>query len=220
MKTNLMADPHFDVVLNTDASSPNPIRAIWMHQHSCVAKRVNWVYDPQPSSAGMFAAIKEQMMQKHWDVLEGAFASIQFMGFPHASAMQWRTHGRGILVQSFRYTGEQLEGQPIEEAFYCRDSSTLRLLHEDSIENYQALVALEQKAEVARDVLTMGVRQGFSVSKTVREWFHLLDRRLLMDTQDEARCGAEMALMELETWCPEIFGWYRKNRAGRNMMSP
>jgi thymidylate synthase ThyX len=55
---------------------------------------------------------------------------------------------------------------------------------------------------------------------TIEAVFHWLDQRTLADSQVEAQTLAWMALDELEKWEPTLFGWYRQNRAGKNLLAP
>lgn len=226
-KSNIIEDKYFNVQLCGYGSSPDPVRAIWWHQHSTVSESIDWLLDREPSRDGMLNAILEQMHQRHWHVLDGAFAKISFEGFNHAAAMQWRTHqDAGTLVQSLRYTGKrflekELTDEEIQKFFYCRTGSKEEIEdYRHSVLAYKKAVESGQKMEVARDKLSTGYRQGWSVGCNVTAWLHILDQRLLMDAQDEARCAAEMALIKLEQWSPEIFGWYRINRAGKNLLAP
>jgi thymidylate synthase (FAD) len=212
---------HLSVKLNGYGSSPDPIRAIWWHQHTCVAESIDWFSDKMPSHEGMARAILDQLHKGHWDVLAGAFAQVAFEGYPHAAAMQWRTHtGMGTLTTSLRYTGERfldpIDTLDIDKLFYRAEMVGAKT----AVIRYQELVASGIKKEVARDVLPCCYRQGWDCAGNLKEWLHVLDRRLLGDTQDEARHAAYDAMEALRLWCPEVIDWYEENRAFKNKLAP
>jgi thymidylate synthase ThyX len=90
--------------------------------------------------------------------------------------------------------------------------------HHTCLAYREAIVKGEDK-ESARDLLASGYRQGFSVSGNFKEWMHLLDRRLLADTQLESRIAAQMAL-DLLCEYSRFFVWYKDTRAGKNKLAP
>jgi flavin-dependent thymidylate synthase len=218
-------DPHLSANLCKYASSPNWVKAIWMHQHVCVADTTDWTHDRVPSRAGMINAILIELGRGHWDVLAGAFAQIQFEGYPHDTAMQFRTHqDMGTLTASMRYTGERLmicsiDREGISQQFYLGKDTEWEP-YASTILSYRAAVNKGIKKEVARRRLASGYRQGWSCAGTLKDWLHLLDRRLLGDTQDEARHAAWAAFDQLREWCPEIMDWYAESRAGKNKLAP
>lgn len=221
-----MTYQHFRARLCPYSTSPDPIRAIWIHQHVCVAESLDWANDPQPSQAGMVNAIIRELKQGHYDVLRSAHATVNFSGFPHAAAMQWRTHqSMGTLTQSLRYTGKRFQNErkltdkEISKLFYVRHDNQIGTFRQ-GIFNYNTEIACGAKMEVARDVLPSGYLQGWSTSGDLKAWFHLLDRRLLGDTQEEARIAAELAVDQLTEWCPDLLGWFMKHRAGKNKLAP
>lgn len=218
---------HFTAQLCPYSSSPDPITAIWIHQHVCVAESLDWYNDDMPSRKGMVNAIIKEMKPGHWDVLRSASATINFSGFPHSAAMQWRTHQAcGTLTQSLRYTGKRFKTdapymsiEDLSKLFYVRDADDVQP-YRQGMTNYADSLKRGMTMEQARDFLPSGYIQGWSTSGTLQAWFHLLDRRLLGDTQKESRIAAEMAMAQLKMWCPELIEWYEINRARRNKLSP
>jgi flavin-dependent thymidylate synthase len=217
-------DPLLKVSLCRLASSRDPIAAIWMHQHVCVSESVDWTRNRRPSRKGMVNAILIELGRGHWDVLTAAHAQVNFEGYPHDAAMQWRTHqNMGTLTQSLRFTGKRFmnpfgDNPPkVAELFYGVEDESL---YWPSIENYQKAINRGIKMEVARRLLPAGYRQGWSCAGNLKHWLHLLDRRLLGDTQIEARHAAWAAFDQLREWCPEVMDWYKENRAGKNKLAP
>jgi flavin-dependent thymidylate synthase len=172
----------------------------------------------------MVNAILTQLDQGHWDVLTAGFAQIHFEGYPHPAAMQWRTHqDMGTLTQSLRYTGKQFmdESLTLDQLFYVANKPSIYDDYfRDALNMYRRLINSGVKMEVARDLLPSCYRQGWSCAGNLKDWLHLLDRRLLADTQKEANHAAWAAVDVLTTWCPEIMNWYVAKRAGKNKLSP
>jgi thymidylate synthase ThyX len=219
----LINDPHFRVSIDLKGTSSDLLGAVWNHQHGCVAEND---FDLDEVPTGAWNAIERELGFGHWDVLAGASISVNFIGFPHAAAMQWRTHKDSeMLCQSMRWTGKRFQ-KPLDEidldkAFYRKpkeDHSDSLLWH--SIATYQDLIKHGHKEEDARNYLASGYRQDFHIHGTIQAWWHVLDRRLLADAQTEARCAAAMALIQMQPLWPEAFDWYIKNRAGKNKLSP
>ncbi len=112
---------------------------------------------------------------------------------------------------------------PTRNGFYAfTESDRHEYLSEYTLgaQAYARAIAKGQPAEAARRLLPSGYRQNFTMAGTIRSVFHWLDQRILADSQAEAQTLAWMALDELEKWEPELFGWYRKNRAGKNTLAP
>jgi thymidylate synthase (FAD) len=74
--------------------------------------------------------------------------------------------------------------------------------------------------EHARMQLPQNFRQNFVVSGNARALLHFCDLRLPKDAQTEIRDFAEKLFLIYETQMPEVAEWYRKNRYGRNKLSP
>lgn len=197
---------------------------------NCVAEN-DFELDTVPS--GAWNAIEREMRFGHWDILSGASASVSFVGFPHAAAMQWRTHqDTDMLCQSMRFTGKRFQKNideiDLSEVFYqypwildlrTNHSATDHFLRQ-SILLYQQLIKEGCREEDARNYLASGYRQDFHIHGTLQDWMHVLDRRLMTDTQAESRCAAAMAVQALHPTFPELWDWYLKNRAGKNNLSP
>jgi hypothetical protein len=116
----LMPDRGFGVWLDQDGSSPRPLQAIWRHQHVCVTEND---FDTDTVPAKAWNAIERELGFGHWDVLGGASLGVSFTGFPHATAMQWRTHkDTDMLCQSMRFTGKRFQAPlfniDLDKVFY------------------------------------------------------------------------------------------------------
>jgi flavin-dependent thymidylate synthase len=240
----LIKDPYFRVEIDLNASSPKPAHGIWTAQHVCVSENFA-PSDPIPENPAA-AIIDKQLKVKHWSVLDFSFVVLHFCGFPHDTVMQLCRHqGKNSpLVQSMRYTGERIRqidsynhDTDIEQLFYvqpvgsypCRsgfydftESDRHEYLAEYQLgaQAYARAISKGQPEETARRLLPSGYRQNFTMAGTVRSVFHMLDQRTLADSQIEAQTLAWMALEKLEAWEPGLFGWYRKHRAGRNLLAP
>lgn len=72
----MIQDPYFKVLLDKNASSPNPELAIWNAQHICVAEKD--AYRDSPKSNPGKIVIKHQLEgnRGHYSVLAFAFAKI------------------------------------------------------------------------------------------------------------------------------------------------
>lgn len=214
---------YFSCQLDIGASSPDPLVAIWRHQHVCVTESLDWMSDELPSRSGMANAIIKQMKQGHWHVLCGAFAKIGFAGYPHDTAMQWRTHqDPDTLTTSMRYTHTRFMADNsydrLEELFYFENGHD-QIIH-DGLANYRELILAGTKPEVARRYLPGAYRQGWSTAGTLKSWLHVLEQRTCLDAQSEAAHAARKAVVALLDWCPELMPWWIENRAGKNKSAP
>lgn len=222
-------DPLFRVEIDWDATSPKPAKAIWRAMHTC--KSATFSLDDQPPLDAAGSVIRNALAFKHWSVLAHAFVKVDFGGFPHDTAMQFRTHqDMGGLTQSLRYCDDKFtdcaNGKvPPNQLFYFASVSPYERQFVEqsarrSCSDFAMAIARGHKQENARRLLLAGYRQNFVMSGTVQAWFHVLDQRTLSDAQNEAKIAADMALNELEQWCPGLFHWYRFNRYGKNMLAP
>jgi len=242
----LIKDSRFQVVIDKDASSPNPQVAIWKGQHRCVAEK--FLPDdktPTPESCGE-AVIKHQLAgdRGHYSVLRSAFVKFHCLGFPHSVVSQITRHqDSAFLVQSMRYTGQRIvdcaEGDiPIEDVFYFRPVGSYfdrkgkkyeyteerrekqkrsRLL---AAKEYANEMSLGYSEEHSRDDLPYGFRQDFDLSGDLQAIWHLLDQRTKADSQIEVRTLAWMILDCLKEFTPELTQWYLENRAGKARLAP
>jgi thymidylate synthase (FAD) len=239
---NLINDPFFKVVIDLNGSSPAPAKAIWTAQHVCVTDHFA-PDDPIPSEPAQ-AIIDNQLKPKHWSVLKFAFVVLHFKGFPHDTVMQLVRHQDSApLVQSFRYTGadrmnrcgqglidpyEMFYVPPVGKHSSRSGISEFTLEKQNrylqtylySAQRYAEALADGDDEETARGLLASRYRQNFTMAGTIEAVFHWLDQRTLADSQVEAQTLAWMALDELEKWEPTLFGWYRENRAGKNLLAP
>lgn len=224
----LIQDPYFKVSIDPNSKQANPDLAVWNAMHRCVDGGDNAI---KTSLSPVLSVIKNALKFGHWDVLHHASIKLDFDGFPHSTAMQFRTHRQmSVLVQSLRYAEERFtlcadgDVDPIE-LFYFREFTDKRKEQQaydrarKSCINYASAIEDGQEKETARDNLLCNYRQGFTMSGTFCQWMHVLDRRLLADTQLEAQTAAWMALDQLRGYS-EFFEWYRNTRAGKNMLSP
>lgn len=228
MTPKLIQDPRFKVSIDENSKQVNPDLCIWSAMHTCVdggSSLITTSLDPVQS------VIKHAIKFGHWSVLEHASIKLDFKGFPHDTAMQFRTHQQmNTLVQSLRYSDEQFtlcadgEVEP-QELFYFPPHTDKRQEGIDyghcrkSCMNYSKAIERGEKKESARRFLTANYRQSFTISGTFRQWMHMFDQRLLADTQIEAQTAAWMALDQLRGYSG-FFEYYRQTRATKNMLSP
>ena len=239
MKNKIIADPNFRVTIDKNASSPAPAAGIWTAQHVCVSD--GFAPDATIPEDPAAAVIKHQFGVKHWSVTEFGYVVLHFGGFPHDTVMQLVRHRDSApMVQSMRYSGKRMltaNIDNIESLFYAmpvgeystRDgkynyAEPHRQSYLDECLRSARLYAVQLRdgipEEVARRSLLSGYRQNFAMAGTVQAMFHWLDQRTLADSQLEAQTLAWMALEQLKHWSPELFEWYEKNRAGRNLLAP
>ncbi|MCG5061754.1 MAG: FAD-dependent thymidylate synthase [Limnoraphis sp. WC205] len=150
----------------------------------------------------------------------------------------------GLVVHnSFRYTGQQfievLEGKKdLEDVFYLRPvgdytnrqgkkyyySSEQRQADFDwcleAVKRYQIDFENGMSEEHARGKLPFDYRQHFVVSLNLRTLLHFLDLRFKKDAQLEIQKLCELMWPHLETWAPEVAGWYKTTRMGKARLSP
>lgn len=231
MSSKLISDPRFKVSIDENSKQKDPSKSIWNAMHRCVSPDTehqttfNHGFDP------VQAVINHALKFGHWDVLHHASIKLDFDGFPHSTAMQFRTHRQlSVLIQSLRYSDEQFTAcadgdvDPID-IFYFRPQSDKRKealnygRARRSCRDYAKAIENGEDKETARDNLLCNYRQGFTMSGTFCQWMHVLDRRLLADTQLEARTAATMALDQLRGYSG-FFEWYAGVRAGKNMLAP
>lgn len=199
--------------------------------HRCVSPSTKLVETFKQGFDPVKAVVDNALKFGHWDVLHHASIKLDFDGFPHDTAMQFRTHRSAhVLVQSLRYSDEQYSAcadgkvDPRELFYFPPHTNKVREVLDyrrarESCEDYANAIGDGAKKEVARRNLISGYRQGFTVSATFCNWMHIFDRRLLADTQLEAQIAATMALDQLRGYSG-FFEWYRSSRAGKNMLSP
>jgi thymidylate synthase (FAD) len=241
VKRNLINDPYFKIEIDHDGSSPQPLRSIWRAQHTCVAE--GFAMDDKCPDDPFAVIEKHQLRVKHWSVLEFAHVVIHFKGYPHDTVMQMVRHQDSKpLVQSMRYTGERISSgsltiSEIEKLFYIkpvgkypsrngiREFTQARrgeYLDTCYVSAYKYATAIEagEAEEDARRLLAAGYRQNFVMAGSIRAVWHWLDQRTLADSQGECQALAWKTLDALEVWQPQLFGWYRKNRAGKAILTP
>lgn len=229
MKDIIINDPYFRAEIDYDATSPRPAEAIWHAMHTC--KSATFSLDDKCPADPAQAIIDNALAFKHWSVLAHAFVKIDFGGYPHDTAMQFRTHqDMGGLTQSMRYADDLFSDVATGDMspstlfyFAARNPIELKIYNEmakQSCIDYAEAINRGHKKENARRLLRAGYRQNFVMSGTVQAWFHVLDQRLLADAQEEAQHAAQSALTLLDGWCPGLFLWYRENRAGKNLLAP
>lgn len=226
--TDLIIDPHFKAVLCPYGTTPNPAPACWYRMHTCVSE--NFTMDDKLPKDPSGSLIRNALQaKKHWHVLDGAFATVHVGGFNHDTSMQFRTHqNNDTLIQSLRYTGVRILDQSLEteSVFYVSPAlpgSSQSILREKN--NISRVVYKEQvdnglDLEQAKKFIEMNVRQNFSMSGTMTAWLHMLDQRLLRDTEIEAQTCAWMILDQLHIWWPELIDWYLETRAMKNNLAP
>ena len=237
----LIKDRRFKVVIDHNASSPQPAKGIWSAQHCTVTD--DFAPDKAPPLNCSKAIIHHQLSVGHYSVLDFAFVKLDFSGFPHDCAMQMRVHQgkQSMLCQSMRYTGAKMAkcgvGEiDVEELFYAmpagkygsrdgtweytdRDRRTYLTNCQFSAANYAKTINAGIPEETARRCLAAGYRQNFTMAGTIRSMWHMLSQRTLADSQIECQTAAYLALDVLEQWEPGLFNYYRANHAGKNQLA-
>lgn len=239
-------DSRFKVSICPYATSPDIQRAIWSGQHQCVIERSTTLDEPPPSDKAGKAIIKHQLdgNRGHYSVLNMAFVKFDCSGFPHSVISQvTRHHENHFLVQSNRYTGDRFckvarQELEVEDAFYLRPPGTYRDREgnsfeytfaercEDLIEFFDTCCRYESKIrrrcpyEMARGIISYDFRQEFSMSGTLKQFWHLLDQRTKKDSQLEIQCLAQLMFEALIPVCPELSEWYKTYRYGKALLSP
>lgn len=234
----LHTDPRFQVVLDKDASSPNPQRAIWTKQHFCVSEDHRKCARPSETRAGEIILEHELKGNRgHFSVLDQAFVSFNAYGFPHSTMTQIRTHassGLKVLSQSGRYTGKRFiqvascEIPNIEDVLFFspvgtyqdrkgnRYEYTEEQREHDKMKAYFACVEFSKKVnagapyELAREGFPYEFRQDFGFAGTLRSVFHMLLYRSKKDAEEWCQVLAHLTMNELDSYCPELAGWFRE----------
>lgn len=229
MPKQLISDPRFKVTICDSSRMQDPDMSCWEAMHECVDGGDVDIKPKDPVAAVIKHALSGG--KNHFEVLHHASIKLKFEGFPHDTAMQFRTHQDAhCLVQSLRYSNERYtlcangDVDP-QELFYFPPHTDKRQERLDygrarrSCRDYANAIADGAKKEDARRNLIAGYRQGFTISATFCNWMHIFDRRLLADTQLEAQTAAWMALDQLRGYSG-FFEWYRSSRAGKNLLAP
>lgn len=224
---SLIKDSYFKVSIDENSKQTNPSMAIWNAMHKCVDGGSKVIHPVDPIDAVIRYALKFG----HFEVLHHATIKLDFDGFPHDTAMQFRTHQDAhTLVQSLRYSDERYSDcaeckiDPVE-LFYFKSQSDEKIRERDcrnariSCRHYLNKIKEGELKEDARRQLKTGYRQNFTISATFCDWMHIFDRRLLANTQPEAQTAAWMALDLLRAYSG-FFEWYKIERAGKNMLAP
>jgi thymidylate synthase (FAD) len=241
-------DPLFRVDVVT--ATPNPQAACWVGMHQdysegyVCADRDGW---PTERQAGEIAVRRLLAGERgHYGPLEHAQIVFNIGYFPHSVMQQARTHRVGVSfdVQSLRYTGSRVcaaaRGElHLEDVFYLRpvgsysdrqgkrydytnamrgdDLHMLRII----ADHYLHCVDTHGFSEEhARGLLAFDVRQHFVASFSLRALLHFLDLRAKLDAQQEIRWLCDLLWPHLQTWAPEIAGWYQANRLHKARLAP
>lgn len=241
-----MTDPLFRVECIN--ATPYPQRTCWWAMHQDYSERFAFDEDPPSEHRAGEIIIKRLLAGErgHYGPLEHVQITFAVGFFPHSVMQQARTHriGCSFDVQSLRYTGSRVcaaaRGElPLEDVFYLRPVGTysdrqgkrydytqssrdsdLKFL-ETVAERYRYRVDVDGFSEEhARGLFAFDVRQHFVVSFTLRALLHFLDLRAKLDAQEEIRQLCELMWPHLESWAPEVAGWYRAHRWGKARLSP
>jgi thymidylate synthase (FAD) len=240
-------DSRFRVVCLS--ATPNPQQCIYAAMHQDYSEgfvaddRESW---PDETRAGEICVKRLLAGERgHYGPLEHPSISLNVGWFPHSVMQQARTHRVGVSfdVQSMRYTGDRIRRAAdgdleLEEVIYLRPvgdysdrqgkrytySAEERALDLDlcraAAERYRDLLNAGYAEEHARGILPFDYRQHFVVSFSLRAFLHFLDLRAKLDAQDEIRALCDLMWPHLQTWAPEIAGWYEKSRLHRARLAP
>jgi thymidylate synthase (FAD) len=104
---------------------------------------------------------------------------------------------------------------------YTKDQRTsdMRFLLE-SASRYYVRTKEGMPKEQARGMLPFDYRQHFYMSVNLRSAMHILDLRAKFDAQLEIRQMCELMVPHLSAWCPELMGWYKRDRLGKGLLAP
>lgn len=91
---------------------------------------------------------------------------------------------------------------------------------EKAVIEYSQKVGNNMPFEMARNCLPQSIRQDFVVTMNARSLLHFCDLRMPKDAQPEIRILAFLMFEHFEKWMPEVADWYKKNRLGKNKLSP
>lgn len=238
-------DPLF--IVRTLARIEMPQTACWFAMHQDYSE--DFVFHELPPSekrAGELL-IKHLLAggRGHYGPLEHAQIVLNVGWFPHSVMQQARTHRVGVSfdVQSFRYTSQRIVDvstgkREIEEVFYIRPvgdytdrsgdryayTGDMRIIDKarayDAAAHYAHQLRQGMAEEHARGMLPFDTRQHFVVSFSLRALLHFLDLRVKLDAQLEIRQLCDLIWPELQSWAPELAGWYEKNRMGKARLAP
>lgn len=238
---------NFRVELDPHGSSPNPQTAIWIAQHFCVSENHAKSSVPSETRCGEIILNYELKGNRgHYSVLDQAFAKFNCYGFPHSTMTQIRTHassGLKVLAQSGRYTGDRFrkvgEGKAnVDDVIFISPEGVYKDRKGNQYEYtsgrrkadlgravnacrlFAAKVADGCPYEMAREGFPYEFRQDFCIAGTLRTIFHMLDNRSKKDAQWQVVKFAELLMIELDSYCPELAKWYRENRYARAITSP
>ena len=146
-------------------------------------------------------------------------------------------------IQSLRYTSDQFvdvaeERKDIEEVFYIRpegiyesrngkgyawsvhDRIVIKKILLSSCKFYNDMMKRGIAPEHARHLIPSCYLQNAIVTGNLRAWMHVFDMRSKINAQIEIQTLAEMMILELQKWCPEIVGWWRKTREHKALLAP
>lgn len=162
----------------------------------------------------------------------------------HATLMQLTRHRLlSFDVQSMRYTGDQFldvaEGtKDVEEVFYIRPEGIYESrdkkgyawsLHDRIDAKADLLLACKKyKAQTERGIAPEHARhmmpscylQNAIVSGNMRAWLHVCEIRSKLNAQVEIQTIAELIILELQKWQPEVMQWWRTTRERKAVLAP
>ncbi|MGL6132909.1 MAG: FAD-dependent thymidylate synthase [Prochlorococcaceae cyanobacterium] len=231
------------------AATPNPQQCVWAAMHQDYSENfvasdpAGW---PDERRAGEICVKRLLAGERgHYGPLEHAQIVLNVGWFPHSVMQQARTHRVGVSfdVQSMRYTGDRIRRAAngeleLEEVFYLRpvgdyadrqgkkyayslDQRGIDLhLCRQAAERYRDLLDAGYAEEHARGILPFDYRQHFVVSFSLRAFLHFLDLRAKLDAQLEIRALCDLLWPHLQSWAPEIAGWYEKSRLHKARLAP
>lgn len=180
----------------------------------------------------------------HWGPLEHVQICFHISNFPHDVMVQHRTHRLASFdVCSQRYTGQRVidvaDGvKDVEDVFYFpqpgqyidregkRFNYTDAMRRDDidstiaSVHRYKNRTEKGMPYEMARRQLPQNIRQNYVFSSNLRSILHLFDMRSKADAQQEIQQLCTLMEPHIAAWVPEIWGWYKEKRYGKNKLAP
>ena len=179
----------------------------------------------------------------HFGPLEHATITLS-VRCDHPTMMQFARHRLlSFDVQSLRYTGDQFidvaEGRKdVEEVFYIRPEGIYESrdkkgyawsVHDriaakerilDACKFYNEQLTRGVAPEHARHLVPSCYLQNALVTGNLRAWLHVFDMRTKINAQVEIQTLAELMLLEIQKWSPDIIGWYRTHRERKALLAP
>lgn len=244
MKPIVINDPLVSV--ETDAYTNRPNALVFKAARQDYDSKPIHLYDLAGSEKRYGERVIEMLLagdRGHYGCLEHPSITFGAHYFPHDVIVQARTHRHLTFdVQSFRYTGSNLLSvktkEDLEKVVYlrppgeytARDGKRYEYTVDERnadlelsmlrVQEYQRKYSMGFSEEHCRQGYVHSYRQHFTVSGSLRTWFHFLDLRLKPDSQLEIQWFAALVFERLQEWTPTLAEWYKNKRLGKGKLAP